>query len=258
MLAEIEPFWEAQRETLPPYEGEPDLCSNFPRSWEDTGLRGPSSFRARDIQLSEITRGAVCGLRVDAKSFDGEVVQKWLPDEVVARIAAGELASSGINPGLPYLMLLTRHGDPIHFPLDADGAATPWLAEALSDVRTEPLYVRSPHCGRYDPDTPPADLSEVTTGVVCLDQFATPTLPADLDPELVARIAQGFSDGAAPPQYDYGGMTSQRVTLLDAAGNFFHLDVTVDGTGLISESAREYWELPTDLKDQLAAHGIDF
>lgn len=258
LLGELLPMWEAQRQTVAPYTGEPPLCDGFPTSLEETLVVAQSSFL--DIDLSDLTRGAVCGLAADSNSYDGDIVQRWLPSDVVERIANGDLDITGgiVNPGLPYLVMLTAHGDPYPVYLDTITAATPWLVDALDDIRTAPFFVQSQHCTAWDEEQPAAELADVVSGVACLSDFAVPQRSTELDPNLVSEIAARFDAEAARPTANYGGMNNEGVTLLDADGKFIHLRRTANGLGLITERGERYWQIPADIEGQLADYGLIF
>lgn len=267
-------MWEAQRATLPDYSGDLDVCSTFPRTAADAHRWPRHSIMWSDP--SEATRGAICGLDKTATTYDGPVREVRVPDDLTARLATalGKRPEGVLNawaaPGMPYLMLLNRFGDPMQIALEPDAAILideePWqlpddaateLAAVMSPLRVEPLYTPAPLCREvFTKPTPPAAFANIVGGVVCIGEYITPELRPELPTELAQRIAHNFDANAVPTTGLSSGMTIALV-LQDQQSRNVILGINADGTALLWEEKRT-WPLPDDLKQELQRYGISF
>ena len=105
------------------------------------------------LTVFSLVRGVVCGLAEDATGFAGETVSHALPAEFVAALAGAELSPRDgwdAPRGLPYVVLLNEHGDPVTYLVGVAGEivvcegarCSAMAAPAMSRGVTEPYSGR--------------------------------------------------------------------------------------------------------------------
>lgn len=269
VMATLRGMWVAQRATLEPSSGQPQLCDAFPRSASDYGMAYNSIMWGDRAQAE---RGAVCGLSASASDHNGEVLQSWLPHDLVAALAratATEPAVVGVDPGLPYVVLLNRFDDPMTLPMTATGQfmwdGRLWsppadvaarLREVLRPMRTTPFWERPRECRDY-PARPHAKLADVVAGVVCVDDSRIPEKGPQLDPAFAVELAERFDAEAVAESW--GTRNETGPVLRDANGRLLRLYYDArEPAGLVEESGKRVWRLPADIKAELERYGMDF
>lgn len=277
LLDTLKGFWEQQRASAPAFEDDVDLCRAYPAKWEDpTGI---SSFLP--VRRASLTRGVVCGLAADATDFAGEAVSRALPAEFVAALADAELSPRdgwGVPRGLPYLVLLNEHGDPVTFLVDAagrivadehtgewaagswepSGAAADLWSEALQGLRTTPFYERPAECDGDFSEAPPADPAKIVGGWACVGDWAIPELGPELSPDLAAELGRRFAAEATPTEWGTRDGANQ-IVLVDRSGRLMPLYwSTQTPITLVDELDSRLWTVPDDLVAELRRHGLEF
>ncbi|MFT3888638.1 MAG: hypothetical protein QM713_10825 [Arachnia sp.] len=275
LLDTLEGYWAEQRAAAPAFVADVDLCRSYPSRWEDPV--GIESFLP--VGRAEVTRGVVCGLADDAVDFHGATVSHPLPAEFVSALATAEFAPRdgwSVPRGLPYLVLLNEHGDPITLLVDdaggivsaheADGSSGSWQPagraadlwrEALDGLRTTPFAARSAECDGVPPDEP-ADPTTIVRGRACVGEWAVPELGPDLAPDLAAEIGRRFADEAQAVEWGTRN-DANKVVLVDAAGRQMALYwSTQTPITLVDESDSHLWRVPDDIVLELRRYGLTF
>lgn len=283
---EITNRWAEQREAQDTaYTGDPDLCVNSYREpdgiqnglrsvFEVTSLGGPDSVTG-GIETTtiggEAVRGVICGLPADATSYDDEVLQRPLPDDLVAGLAE-QLAGEPVDgPGwsgalLPYIVLLNRYGDPATLYLQPDGqVVSGWHQYELTEelrarvlaetegLRTE-RFAQIPEVCSASYSDPQAEFADVVSGVVCISEYDVPELGPELPDELAVEIATRFDAEAGPHN---GSFRGHAVVLSDGEGGNIRLELAGDGAALADADANRRWPIPDDILAELVKRGFD-
>lgn len=277
LLNEIQPMWADQRASVGPPAGlgDPQLCDTFTSPGKLQG--GYTSIL--NVTPSDAVSGAACGLSKDATDFDDDVLQRPLPTKVVNVIAEAattdQSADRYATPGLPYLVLLNEFGDPTTVDLLSNGdfllAGGPWtpddetaalLRDTLQGLRTKPFYEAPAECDKFVESEASANLSDVTSGVACVEAFAVPAKGPELEESFAKELARRFEEEATA--IDWGARSSS-VALKDVEGRRVNLyyDARNHGDaalppGLTNEAGDRVWELPDEVRAELELYGFDF
>ena len=275
LLETLEGFWDEQRASEPPFTDDADLCGTYPRGYEEEG--GLSSFLP--VERGSLVRGAVCGLSADSVDFTGETIQRDLPETLVSAIAtasppAGE--SYRLARGLPYVVLLNEHGDPVTYAVDEkqglilrDGQndATPWQpqgemaalwSQVLDGLRTSAFYSAPAECETDHTLTPAANLGQIVAGWACVDAFAVPAEGPMLDPVFAQQLARRFdAEAAAATTGSFN--TANELMLQDSDGNLSPLWWNGElPVVLVDEGSKRAWTVPDDVVEELRTYGLEF
>ena len=266
---EITTRWAAQREAQNiAYTGTPDLCVNSYRQREgiQNGLDSVWSTGGTDA-----VRGVVCGLPADATSYETEVLQRDLPDDLVADLAAAFTGEPVDGPGwgdalVPYLVLLNRYGDPTTVYLQPDGQAVAARSEQFpltEDLRARVLaeteglrrerFAVIPEVCATSYEDPRAEFADVVSGVVCISEDDVPELGPELPAELAVEIATRFDVEAGPHN---GSFRGHAVVLSDAKGGNIRLELAGDATALADADTQRSWPIPEDILAELVQRGF--
>jgi len=277
LLNEIQPMWADQRASVGPPAGfgDPQLCDTFTSPQKLQG--GYTSIL--NVTPSDAVSGAACGLSKDATDFGGDVLQRSLPTKVVDAIAEAATANQSSDryatPGLPYLVLLNEFGDPTTVDLLSNGdfllPGGPWtpdeetaalLRDTLQGLRTKPFYEAPAECDKFVEGETSANLSDVTSGVACVQAFAVHAKGPELEESFAKELARRFEEEATA--IDWGARSSS-VALKDVEGrrvNLYydarnHWDAALP-PGLTNEAGDRVWELPDGVRAELELYGFNF
>ncbi|MBK7820097.1 MAG: hypothetical protein IPJ61_03215 [Tessaracoccus sp.] len=277
LLETLKGYWADQRASAPAFTDDVDLCRTYPAGWQDpTGI---TSFLR--VGRAEVVRGVVCGLAADSVGFDGQTVSHPLPAEFVAALADAEVMPrdgwGDVPRGLPYLVLLNEHGDPVTFLVDAagaivsdaegDGLSGTWMPtgeaasqwrEALDGLRTTPFSHRPAECEGDFYTAPAADPAAIVGGWACVGEWAIPERGPALDPALAAELGRRFA--AEAESADWGTRDgANQVVLADATGRLLPLYwSTQTPVTMVDEKDSLLWRVPDDLVEELRRYGLTF
>lgn len=267
---EITTRWAAQRDAQGiAYTGTPDLCVNSYRQREgiQNGLDSVWSTGGIDA-----VRGVICGLPADATSYETEVLQRDLPDDLVADLAAAFTTEPVQGPGwgdalLPYLVLLNPYGDPTTVYLQPDGQVVAARSEQFpltEDLRARVLaeteglrrerFAVIPEVCATSYEDPRAEFADVVSGVVCISEYDVPELGPELPPEVAVDIAWRFDAEAVP---DTGGFCGSTVVLSDGRGGSIRLEAGSNAPVLVDADSNRRWPIPDDILAELTPRGFN-
>lgn len=276
LLEVLKGFWNDQRNVTPSFTDEVNLCGTYPTGYESGG-GGINSFLP--VERKSVVRGAVCGLAASSVDFTGATIQHDLPQELVDAIATAGLPSKeayNVPLGLPYVVLVNEHGDPVTYAVDEklaivfqdeavewspwqpQGDAAPLWRAALDGLRTAAFYSTPAECVEDYTLTADADLNGIVAGWACVNSFAIPAKVPTLDPEFAAELGRRFNAEAVPATTGSFN-TANEVRFRDAAGNLSPLSWNGQmPVTLVDHDSKRAWTVPEHIVEELRRYGLAF